>query len=107
MDSTDGWVTVASGATISDYVPIKSEQVGIYVPTIDAGKVYVRAAIDPAGVTSGRIQNEAGSGVFTIASGVGVVNTVLPFRFPFYYIGVECETAQDTGAVVFRITAKE
>lgn len=107
MDATDRWVTVASGGTISDYVPIRSEWVGIEVPEIDAGKCYVRAALDPAGATSGRLQKEDGSAVFEIASGVGTVSVVLPFRFPFNYIGVETETAQDTGAVLFRITAKE
>lgn len=107
MDATDRWVTIASGGTISDYIPVRSERIGIEVPTIDAGITYVRAALDPNGVTSGRIQKEDGSAVYTIASGVGAVNAVLPFRFPFNYIAVETATAQDTGAVVFRITAKE
>lgn len=104
MDSIDRPLIIASGGTISNYVPTKSQFMGIYIPTLTASAVYIRGSSDNAGATSGRLQKEDGSADFSVATDASGKFAVIPPFFPWRYIAVEA--AEQGAARTFYLVGK-
>lgn len=88
MDSTDRPLIIASGGTISDYVPARGQHLGIQIPTLTASAVYIRGSSDD-GTTSARLQKEDGSGDFSVATDASGKFAIIPPYFPWSFIAVE------------------
>lgn len=106
-DKTSQVCTVAKddAGKISNYVEVRGEHLGVYVPTINTAIVYIRCANDKGG-SSGRLQKEDGSGDFSLASGAGGKFFVIPGRYPFRWLAIEVSETQTTAAVDFLIIGK-
>ncbi len=103
-DHIDTPLTIASGGTVSNYVPTKSQFMGIQIPTLTASAVYVRGSQDNAGATSARLQKEDGSGDWSVATDASGKFAVIPPYFPWTYIAVEA--AAQGAARTFRLVGK-
>ena len=101
-------VTVANGSNLSvatqmaadiQYVKQPQYLTGLYIPTIDAAIVYLRASVDR--INFARMLKTDGSGDWNVAIGTGDRWIFLDQLAPFPYIQIEL-SANQTADRVFK-----
>jgi hypothetical protein len=90
-------VTIAAAGTLSNGVAMPGQIVGLYIPTITASIVYLRASLD--GITFSRVILNDASGIdWQIPSSTGDRYIFLDNLAPFPFLMIECGSAQPNGA---------
>ncbi|MDR7537432.1 MAG: hypothetical protein QN183_13835 [Armatimonadota bacterium] len=89
------FTTIASGATLSDVVPvIGADLFGLWAPAVTSGQVYLQGSWDPV-TNFVRLTNPAGSGDWAWALGPGQrAVTLQDVAFPFPFLRLESSVAQ-------------